>query len=324
MSKEQRFFGTSRGLGPHASRRGLLQAGLAIGTLALGQRAAQGQPGDAHTHMPELGVAKLPFVPAMDQSLVEPEVRRSANGVLSTSLRCAYTYRDLGGTRLYLRAYEGGLGPTLRMKPGETLKIQLINDLPPNRDILRSNPSHPHQFNNTNFHFHGAHCSPSGIADNVMRLMEPGRATTSRSRCPRTTRAAPTGTIRISTARPIAGGKRNGRRHHRRLLRRAAISDAGTVCGRRRRPRAKLGRGRAGDAVASSDDLHATSGERSAYDMPEETHARPERSHAVCCSLREHSRWARHCRCRTARALAVAAVERNTARLWSSKCPMAT
>jgi len=114
MSKEQRIFGTSRGLGPHASRRGLLQAGLAIGTLALGQRAALGQSGDAHAHggaharMPELGVAKLPVVPAMDQPLVEPEVRRSANGVLSTSLRCAYTYRDIGGTRLYLRAYEGG------------------------------------------------------------------------------------------------------------------------------------------------------------------------------------------------------------------------
>jgi FtsP/CotA-like multicopper oxidase with cupredoxin domain len=160
MIKEQRFFSTSRGVGPRASRRGLLQAGLAIGTLALGRRAALGQTGGAHAHMPEVGVATLPVVPAMDQPLLEPEVRRSANGVLSTSLRCAYAYRDIGGMRLYLRAYEGGLGPTLRVKPGETLKIRLINDLPPNRDFLPSNPSHPHQFNNTNLHFHGAHCSP--------------------------------------------------------------------------------------------------------------------------------------------------------------------
>jgi hypothetical protein len=78
--------------------------------------------------------------------------------------------------RLHLRAYEGGLAPTLRMKPGETLKIRLINDLPPNRDIPPGNPSHPHQFNNTNLHFHGAHGSPSGIADNVMRLMAPGKS----------------------------------------------------------------------------------------------------------------------------------------------------
>ena len=72
MAKEQRFVGTSPRLGPHASRRGLLQAGLAIGTLALGQRAALGQGGGAHAHMPELGVANLPVAPAMDQPLIEP------------------------------------------------------------------------------------------------------------------------------------------------------------------------------------------------------------------------------------------------------------
>jgi hypothetical protein len=52
MAKEQGLFGASRGLGPHVSRRGMLQAGLAIGTLGLGQRAALGQPGHAH-HTPE-------------------------------------------------------------------------------------------------------------------------------------------------------------------------------------------------------------------------------------------------------------------------------
>ena len=138
----------------------------------------------------------------MDQPLVEPEARRSANGVLSTSLRCAYAYRDIGGMRLYLRSYEGGLAPTLRMKPGETLKIRLINDLPPNRDRRPANPSFPHQINNTNFHFHGAHCSPSGIADNVMRSMVPGKSYDIEIACRPTTRAAPTGTIRITTARP--------------------------------------------------------------------------------------------------------------------------
>jgi FtsP/CotA-like multicopper oxidase with cupredoxin domain len=178
MNKKQNTFGfgASRGLGLHTSRRGLLRAGLAIGTLALGPRASLGQSGGAHDHMPEIGVANVPVVPAMDQPLIEPEVRRSANGVLATRLRCAYAYRDIGGFRFYFRSYEGGLAPTLRMKPGETLKIRLINNLPPNRDLVPAKPSYPHQFNNTNFHFHGAHCSPSGIADNVMRLMEPGKS----------------------------------------------------------------------------------------------------------------------------------------------------
>jgi FtsP/CotA-like multicopper oxidase with cupredoxin domain len=114
-------------------------------------------------------------VAAMDQPLVEPEVRRSVNGVLSTTLRVGYVYRQIGGVRLYVRSYEGGSpGPTLRMKPGDTLRIKLINDLPPNRDEMPADMSQPHQFNNTNFHFHGSHASPSGIADNVMRSMEPG------------------------------------------------------------------------------------------------------------------------------------------------------
>src|SRR5262249_47551400 len=71
---------------------------------------------------------------------------------------------------------KGGSPPTLRMKPGETLKIRLINDLPPNRDLPPTIPSYPHHLNNTNLHFHGAHCSPSGIADNVMRMMEPAKS----------------------------------------------------------------------------------------------------------------------------------------------------
>jgi FtsP/CotA-like multicopper oxidase with cupredoxin domain len=158
MGKLRKFFGA----GPHPSRRGLLQGGLAIGSLALSPRAAPAQHA-GHAHMPEIGMAPVPVLSAMDQPLAEPEVRRSVNGVLSTSLRCGYAYRDIGGARLYLRSYEGGLGPTLRMKPGETLKVRLINDMPPNRDIVPGNPSHPHQFNNTNFHFHGAHCSPSGM-----------------------------------------------------------------------------------------------------------------------------------------------------------------
>jgi hypothetical protein len=59
MAKEQSFFSMTGGGGPHASRRGLLKAGLALGTLALGRRAALSQSGGAHAHMhmPELGVA---------------------------------------------------------------------------------------------------------------------------------------------------------------------------------------------------------------------------------------------------------------------------
>ena len=173
MTKEQKLFGTAAGRTRHGAACCRAASRSARWHWADARRS---RSTPAHAHMPEIGVAQVPVMPAMDQPLVEPEVRRSANGVLSTRLRCAYAYRDIGGTRLYLRSYEGGLAPTLRMKPGETLKIRLINDMPPNRDLAPSIPSYPHQFNNTNLHFHGAHCSPSGIADNVMRSMEPGKS----------------------------------------------------------------------------------------------------------------------------------------------------
>jgi FtsP/CotA-like multicopper oxidase with cupredoxin domain len=76
-----------------------------------------------------LGLVQPASVAAMDQPLVEPEVRRSVNGELRTTLRAGYAYRDVGGFRLYLRSYEGGSpGPTLRMKPGEVLRIRFTND----------------------------------------------------------------------------------------------------------------------------------------------------------------------------------------------------
>ena len=130
----------------------------------------------AHDHEPagDLG-ASTDFTPGAP--FVEPEVRRSANGELNTTLRMRYAYRDLGGYRLYMRTYEGASpGPTLRLKPGDVLRIKLINDMPPNRDLAPVDHSLPHDFNTTNLHTHGLHVSPSGISDNVMRIMEPGES----------------------------------------------------------------------------------------------------------------------------------------------------
>ncbi|HEY7068090.1 MAG TPA: multicopper oxidase family protein [Chloroflexota bacterium] len=109
--------------------------------------------------------------------LAEPEVRRSEGGVLDTTLRVRYVRKEVGGYRLYLRSYEETIpGPTLRVQPGDVLRIRLINDLPPNRDQRPANANLPHHFNTTNFHFHGSHVSPGGIADNVFREMEPGES----------------------------------------------------------------------------------------------------------------------------------------------------
>lgn len=172
-----------RGLSPLLSRRLFLAAGSGIGTSLLVRSlpATAPESGEAqaaehmHEDLDNAYDAWKHFVPGAH--FIEPEVRRSANGELHTTLRLQYAYKDIGGYRLFIRTYEGTIpGPTLRLKPGDVLRIQLINDLPPNRDPAPVIHSLPHQFNTTNFHSHGLHVSPSGISDNVMRIMEPGKS----------------------------------------------------------------------------------------------------------------------------------------------------
>ena len=168
------------------SRRGLLAAGAgAGGTLflagagrrSLAQTEATSEAGH-ESHLETNDGASL-FQPSEWESeeLVEPEVRRSRDGGLVTQLRVGYAYVDTGGYRLSLRTYEGALpGPTLRIQPGDTLRVTLANDLPPNRAEVPLNSDLPHRFNTTNVHVHGLHVSPSGNADNVFRSMEPGQS----------------------------------------------------------------------------------------------------------------------------------------------------
>ncbi|HEX2280318.1 MAG TPA: multicopper oxidase family protein [Thermomicrobiales bacterium] len=168
------------------SRRGLLAAGTGAGGMlflaSAGRRSVLGAdatPQAGHeSHAEADGAAGL-FQPSAWESvdLAEPEVRHSVDGELATTLRVAYAHADTGGYRLSLRTYEGAIpGPTLRVQPGDVLRVTLINDLPPNRAEMPLNTDLPHHFNTTNVHVHGLHVSPSGNADNVFRSMEPGQS----------------------------------------------------------------------------------------------------------------------------------------------------
>ena len=124
------------------SRRQLLGgAGSALLLPALLARAGRAETHDhgAGLSPDGIGVRRVPFTPGAP--LAEPEVRQSAGGVLETTLRLAYAYRDIGGYRLWVRTYEGMVpGPTLKLRPGDRLKIHLVNDLPPNRDTMPHYP----------------------------------------------------------------------------------------------------------------------------------------------------------------------------------------
>jgi FtsP/CotA-like multicopper oxidase with cupredoxin domain len=177
----------SRAIGPRLfSRRGLIGSGASLGGALLiasaGRRTVSGQSAtpevgqDAHVDA-ESGAlipAAGPWEPA---DLIEPEVRQSVDGVLETELHVEYAYVDSGGYRLFMRTSEGAApGPTLRVQPGDTLRIRLNNDLPPNRSDALFDQDLPQQLNATNFHFHGSHVSPDGISDNIFRVMQPGQS----------------------------------------------------------------------------------------------------------------------------------------------------
>lgn len=113
----------------------------------------------------------------------QPEVRRSQNGILKTiieTLLAVNTVENIDTGEMdtvETPTYEGGLiGPTLRVKPGDTIEFDLINNLPQNPEDTRTGTSgaFPHKRFTTNFHTHGLTVSPRGNSDNVLRRMEPG------------------------------------------------------------------------------------------------------------------------------------------------------
>lgn len=126
------------------------------------------------------GVALQPFR--------NPQPISSQNGVLETTFLVKYTdpaTTKIADCPLTLRSFNGTVGgPTLRLKPGDTLLLHLENHLPKEtpEEIEKqfqdeASQAHivakPHSFNTTNMHYHGLHVSPSGNSDNVLLAIRP-------------------------------------------------------------------------------------------------------------------------------------------------------
>jgi len=105
----------------------------------------------------------------------EPDVvNRTANGAVTTTLTVRYGDNFIGECKVHLRSYNGKLvGPTLRARPGDTLRITLKNDLP-HEDDTGHVTNTIGMLNHTNLHTHGLHVSPVGNSDNVLLDIEPG------------------------------------------------------------------------------------------------------------------------------------------------------
>jgi FtsP/CotA-like multicopper oxidase with cupredoxin domain len=65
------------------------------------------------------------------------------------------------------------IAPTIRVFPGETVRLKINNDLPVEPDCGTSDHNTPHCFNTTNMHAHGLWVSPSGNSDNVLLSIPP-------------------------------------------------------------------------------------------------------------------------------------------------------
>lgn len=126
--------------------------------------------------------SELELPPPQRRSLVvnslsgyrEPAVLRSADGTLTAVLVATYGRNLIGNDPVYLRSYNGEVvGPTLRARPGDVLRITVRNNLP-TQPWKANSMNKLHDFDVTNLHFHGLHVSPNGISDNVLIEIGPG------------------------------------------------------------------------------------------------------------------------------------------------------
>jgi len=88
-------------------------------------------------------------------------VIESRDGLLELELRAALTEVTIAGTTARMLAYNGSVpGPTLHLRPGDRMRVRLVNDL--------DKP--------TNLHTHGLLVSPDGAGDNPFLSVGPGEA----------------------------------------------------------------------------------------------------------------------------------------------------
>lgn len=137
---------------------------LCVAALAIAGCGSEDTVGSAPTTATTAAAPPLPSVPTnfvaqQGRPFAQPQVLRSHEGVLRTTFNVAPTTFTVAGKSVRGQSYAGQfLGPTLRVRPGDTIEIQLRNQLG----------------KETNFHTHGLHTSPVGISDNVLRVMKTG------------------------------------------------------------------------------------------------------------------------------------------------------
>ena len=112
-------FGGVRRAQPMIGRRGLMTLAAGAGVAAIGT-AGRG------LFLPWFDISRA----AAADELVEPAVRDSRDGLLDTTLTASVMSLPLAGQSAIVSVYEGSFpGPALRVRPGDTLRVKLVNTL---------------------------------------------------------------------------------------------------------------------------------------------------------------------------------------------------
>lgn len=158
------------------------------------------KPTPTHPTKPDHPSPPSPPASGKSESLINnpPLLQKGAKGkyelVAAYKTNKIYNPRQLQWDQLLVRGYltkasllnkqearETGIvdelvGPQIRVKQGETLSINLNNQLPDETPESCENildPNEPHCFNTTNLHTHGFWVSPQGNSDNVFLKIAP-------------------------------------------------------------------------------------------------------------------------------------------------------
>lgn len=116
--------------------------------------------------------ANLPaWAPISGLELTQPEQLHAQGGVLRVTLDAERKTISVSDSQVVAQPLKGQLvGPTLHVRPGETIEVIFRNATP----------------ETTNIHYHGLHVSPKGHSDNVFRTFRPGTTVRSKVTLPKT------------------------------------------------------------------------------------------------------------------------------------------
>jgi FtsP/CotA-like multicopper oxidase with cupredoxin domain len=100
-----------------------------------------------------------PWKPIAGLPLAEPQQLYAKHGLLKVTLDAELRTISVSGSKVVAQPFNGRLvGPTLHVRPGDTIEVTFRNATP----------------QDTNIHFHGMHVSPKGDGDNVFRRFRAG------------------------------------------------------------------------------------------------------------------------------------------------------